>query len=107
MNKTYTLFIIGFLTAIPIPVIDNLDEIDEPQELEEFGDHPVESYIHFLKSGAKIWEFSYLILLAVSIPIRIIPSLKTRLPQKALFVLDFMAGQSFGFVIIKIISFSL
>ncbi len=106
MNKNYALFIIGILTAIPIPIIDNLDEIDEPEELEEFGEHPVESYMDFVKSGAKIWEFGYLIVLAITIPIRLISSLRTRLPQKSLLLLDFVTGQSFGFVIIRIITFS-
>ena len=106
MNKNYTLFIIGILTAIPIPIIDNLDEIDEPEELEEFGEHPIESYIHFVKSGAKVWEFGYMIVLAITLPIRIIPSLQTRIPPRGLLLLNFVTGQSFGFVIIRIITFS-
>ena len=101
MNKTYTFFIIGILTAIPIPIIDNLDEIDESEELEEF-----ESYIHFVKSGAKIWEFGYMIVLAITLPIRIIPSFQTRIPPRGLLLLNFVTGQSFGFVIIRIITFS-
>ena len=105
MKKTYTLFIIGFLTAIPIPIIDNLDEIDDLEDLEEFADHPVEFYKNFLKDGAKVWEFGYMIILAISLPIRIIPSLRTRLSKRSLLFLDFVSGQSFGFVIIKIISF--
>ena len=106
MNKTYTFFIIGILTAIPIPIIDNLDEIDESEELEEFREHPIESYIHFVKSGAKIWEIGYMIVLAITLPIRIIPSLQTRIPPRGLLLLSFVTGQSFGFVIIRIILFS-
>lgn len=106
MKKTYSLFIIGILTAIPIPIIDNLDELDELEELEEFGEHPVESYMHFVKTGAKIWEFGFLIILAITLPIKIIPSFQTRIPPKSLLLLNFVSGQSFCFVIIKIISFS-
>ncbi len=106
MKKTYSLFIIGFLTALPIPFIDDLDEIDETEELEEFVDHPVESYMHFVKSGAKAWMFAYLIILAITIPIKIIPSFETRLSPRNLLLLNFVSGQSFGFIIIRIISFS-
>ena len=106
MKKTYTFFIIGILVAIPIPIVDNLDEIDETEVLEEFGEHPVESYIYFVKSGAKIWQFSYMIVLAIIIPIRIIPSLRTRLSPRSLLLLDFVTGHSFGFVMIRIITFS-
>ena len=106
MKKIYTFFIIGILTAIPIPIIDNLDELDELEELKEFGEHPVESYIHFIKTGAKIWEFGYMIILAIIIPIRIIPFFQTRIPPRSLLFLNFVSGQSFGFVIIKIISFA-
>ena len=43
MKNIYTIFFIGILTAIPIPIINDFDEIDEPEELEEFIEHPVES----------------------------------------------------------------
>ena len=105
MKKAYTFFIIGILTAIPIPIIDNLDELDELEELKEFGEHPVESYMHFVKTGAKIWEFGYLIILAITLPIKIIPSFQTRIPPRSLLMLNFVSGQSFGFIMIKIISF--
>ncbi len=106
MHKVYTLFIIGFLTALPIPIIDNLDEIDEPEELEEFLDHPIESYMNFLKNGTKVWMLSYLIILAITIPIKIIPSFENRLSPRNRLVLNFVSGQSFGYVIIRIITFS-
>ena len=41
MKKIYTIFFIGILIAIPIT--NDFDEIDEPEELEEFIEHPVES----------------------------------------------------------------
>ncbi len=43
MKKIYTIFFIKILTAILIPIINDFDEIDEPEELEEFIEHPVES----------------------------------------------------------------
>ncbi len=106
MNRVYTLFIIGFLTALPIPIIDDLDKIDEPEELGEFLEHPVESYMNFIKNGTKAWMLGYLIILAITIPIRIIPSFENRLSPRNRLVLNFVSGQSFGYVIIRIITFS-
>ena len=98
MKSTYSIFVIGAILAIPIPLIDDL--ID----LEEFSKNP--SYLLAVQTGANVWLFSYLIILAVVILIRIIPSLNTRLSKNQLLALNFMSGQSFGFVIIRLLTFS-
>ncbi len=98
MKSTYSIFVIGAILAIPIPLIDDL--ID----LEEFSKNP--SYLLAVQTGANIWLFSYLIILAVVILIRIIPSLNTRLSKNQLLALNFLSGQSFGFVIIRLLTFS-
>ncbi len=98
MKSTYSIFVIGAILAIPIPLIDDL--ID----LEEFSKNP--SYLLAVQTGANVWLFSYLIILAVVILIRIIPSLNTRLSKNQLLALNFLSGQSFGFVIIRLLTFS-
>ena len=98
MKSTYSIFVIGAILAIPIPLIDDL--ID----LEEFSKNP--SYLLAVQTGASVWLFSYLIILAVVILIRIIPSLNTRLSKNQLLALNFLSGQSFGFVIIRLLTFS-
>ncbi len=106
MKRIYSIFVIGAILASPIPIIDNLDELDELEELKEFGEHPVESYMHFVKTGANVWMFSYLIILAAVILIRMIPTLNTRLSKNQLLALSFVSGQSFGFVVIRLLTFS-
>ena len=98
MNKTYSIFIVGAILAFPIPLIDDL--IDP----EEFYKNP--SYLFAVQTGTNAWLFSYLIILAVTIPIRLIPSLNTRLSKNQLLALNFMSGQSFGFVVIRLFTFS-
>ncbi len=98
MKSTYSIFVIGAILATPIPLIDDL--ID----LEEFSKNP--SYLLAVQTGANVWLFSYLIILAVVILIRIIPSLNTRLSKNQLLALSFVSGQSFGFVVIRLLTFS-
>jgi len=98
MKKTYSLFIIGFILAFPIPYIDDLLGI------EEFSKIP--SYAAAVKTGTSIWVFSFLVILAIIIPMRTISSFYKRLSQRQLLALNFVAGQSFGFVIIRLITFS-
>ena len=98
MNKTFPIFIVGAILAFPIPLIDDL--IDP----EEFYKNP--TYLMAVQTGTSVWLFSYLIILAVTIPIRLIPSLNTRLTKNQLLALNFMSGQSFGFVIIRLLTFS-
>ena len=98
MKSTYSIFVIGAILAIPIPLIDDLIH------LEEFSKNP--SYLLAVQTGANVWWFSYLIILAVVILIRIIPSLNTRLSKNQLLALNFLSGQSFGFVIIRLLTFS-
>jgi hypothetical protein len=98
MNKTYLIFIVGILLAFPIPLIDDLFDI------EEFYKNP--TYLTAIQTGANVWLFSYLIILAVIIPIRMIPTLNTRLSKNQLLALNFMSGQSFGFVVIRLLTFS-
>jgi len=98
MKKTYSLFIIGFILAIPIPLIDDLFG------LEEFSKNP--SYVEAVKTGTNVWMFSYLVILAIIIPMRTISSFYKRLSERQLLALSFVAGQSFGFVIIRLITFS-
>ena len=98
MNKTYLIFIVGILLAFPIPLIDDL--VDP----EEFSKNP--TYLTAIQTGANVWLFSYLIILAVIIPIRMIPTLNTRLSKNQILALNFMSGQSFGFVVIRLLTFS-
>ena len=98
MKKTYSIFIIGFILAFPIPFIDDL------LGFEEFSKNP--SYLEAVKTGANVWVFSYLVVLAVIIPIRVLSSFYNRLSGRQLLALNFVAGQSFGFVIIRISTFS-
>jgi len=98
MKKTYSIFIIGFILAFPIPLIDDL------LGLEEFSKIP--SYLEAVKTGANVWIFSYLVILAVIIPIRLIPSLNIRLSHNQILALNFVSGQSLGFIIIRLITFS-
>ena len=98
MNRTHLIFIVGILLAFPIPLIDDLLDI------EEFYKNP--TYLTAIQTGANVWLFSYLIILAVIIPIRMIPTLNTRLSKNQLLALNFMSGQSFGFVVIRLLTFS-
>ncbi len=97
MNRTYSIFVIGAILAFPIPLIDDL------LDSEEFSKNP--TYLTAIQTGANVWMFSYFIILAVIIPIRMIPTLNTRLSKNQLLALNFMSGQSFGFVIIRILTF--
>ncbi len=98
MKKNYSIFVIGAILAFPIPLIDDL------LDSEEFSKNP--TYLTAIQTGANVWLFSYLIILAVVILIRIIPSLNTRLSKNQLLALNFMSGQSFGFVVIRLLTFS-
>lgn len=98
MYKTYSMFFLGAILAFPIPL---LDDIIDP---EEFYKDP--SYLVAVQTGANVWLFGYLIILGVTIPIRLIPSLNTRISRNQLLALNFMSGQSFGFVIIRLLTFS-
>ncbi len=98
MKRTYSIFVIGAILALPMPLIDDL--IDP----EEFSKNP--SYLLAVQTGANVWVFSYLIILSVVILIRMIPSMNTRLSKNQLLALNFMSGQSFGFVVIRLLTFS-
>ncbi len=98
MKRTYSIFVIGAILAFPIPLIDDLIDI------EEFSKNP--SYLLAVQTGANVWVFSYLIILSVVILIRMIPSMNTRLSKNQLLALNFMSGQSFGFVVIRLLTFS-
>ena len=98
MYKTYSMFFLGAILAIPIPLLDDL------LDPEDFYKDP--SYLLAVQTGANIWVFAYLIILAVTIPIRLIPSLSTRISRNQLLALNFMSGQSFGFVMIRLLTFS-
>ncbi len=98
MKRTYSIFIIGAILAVPIPLIDDL--IDP----EEFSKNP--TYLTAIQTGANIWMFSYLFILAGVILIRMIPSLNTRLSKNQLLALNFLSGHSFGFVVIRLLTFS-
>jgi hypothetical protein len=98
VNKTYLIFIIGALFAFPIPMIDDLIY---PGDF-----YKTPSYLIAVQTGTNAWLFSYLIILAVTIPIRLIPSLNTKLSKNQLLALNFMSGQSFGFIIIRLLTFS-
>lgn len=92
------MFFLGAILAFPVPLLD--DMLDP----EEFYKDP--SYLVAVQTGANVWLFSYLIILAVTIPIRLIPSLNTKISKNQLLALNFMSGQSFGFVIIRLLTFS-
>ena len=98
MKKKYTVFIIGFILAFPIPFFDDLFDFEELKK------EP--TYRKAVQTGQNVWMFSYLLVLAVIIPIRLIPQLNTRLSEKQNLALYFMSGQSFGFVIIRLLTFS-
>ncbi len=98
MKKNYSIFVIGAILAFPIPLIDDLIDI------EEFSKNP--TYLTAIQTGANVWLFSYFIILAVIIPIRMIPTLNTRLSKNQLLALSFVSGQSFGFVVIRLLTFS-
>ena len=98
MKKVYSIFIIGFILAFPIPFIDDL------LNFEEFSKNP--SFVEAVKTGAKLWSFIFLLILAVIIPIRLVPSLNTRLSRRQLLALNFVSGQSLGYVIIRLLTFS-
>jgi len=98
MKKIYLSFILGAIAASFIPIIDDLFSGDE------FYKNP--SYLVAIQTGLNTWVFSYLIILAVIIPIRVIPTLNTRLTKNQLLALNFMSGQSFGFVILRLLTFS-
>ena len=98
MKRTYSIFIIGAILAVPIPLIDDL--IDPG----EFSKNP--TYLTAIQTGANVWVFSYLIILAAIILIRMIPTLNTRLSKNQLLALSFVSGQSFGFVVIRLLTFS-
>jgi len=98
MKRTYSIFVIGAILAVPIPLIDDL--VDP----EEFSKNP--TYLAAIQTGANVWVFSYLIILAAIILIRMIPTLNTRLSKNQLLALSFVSGQSFGFVVIRLWTFS-
>jgi len=98
MKKNYSIFVIGAILAFPIPLIDDL--IDP----EEFSKNP--TYLTAIQTGANVWVFSYLTILAAIILIRMIPTLNTRLSKNQLLALSFVSGQSFGFVVIRLLTFS-
>ena len=98
MKRTYSIFVIGVILAVPIPLIDDL--IDP----EEFSKNP--TYLTAIQTGANVWVFSYLFILACIILIRMIPTLNTRLSKNQLLALSFVSGQSFGFVVIRLLTFS-
>jgi len=98
MKKTYSIFIIGFILAFPIPFIDDL------LGPEGFSKNP--SYAEAVKTGTNVWMFSYLVILAVIIPMRVIASFYKKLSERKLLALNFISGQSLGFVIIRIMTFS-
>ena len=98
MRRTYSIFVIGAILSFPIPLIDDL--IDP----EEFSKNP--TYLTAIQTGANVWVFSYLIILAAIILIRMIPTLNTRLSKNQILALSFVSGQSFGFVVIRILTFS-
>ncbi len=97
MKRTYSIFVIGAILSFPIPLIDDL--IDP----EEFSKNP--TYLTAIQTGANVWVFSYLIILAAIILIRMIPTLNTRLSKNQLLALSFVSGQSFGFVVIRLLTF--
>ena len=97
MEKQYKIFVIGAIIAFLIPFIDDIAYYSE------YSEFP--SFLEAVKTGTVVWNFIYLVMLAVIIPIRIIPQLRSKLTPKQMLALNFFSGQSFGFVIIRIITF--
>ena len=97
MKTHYRIFLIGAVLAFPIPLIDDL------VGNEEFIKNP--SYFESVQTGATYWMFIYLVLIGIIILIRLISSWSAKLSERQRLVLTFFSGHSFGFVIIRLVTF--
>lgn len=99
MNYSIKLFIIGILISVLIPIIEEISfyRLEDPSRIlaSLFSYTP-----HF-------WKLGYSALLVFILPAVIIPKLQKLFIEKHFKLYSFLAGNTFGFAIIEVITFSL
>jgi hypothetical protein len=99
MQYSVKLFLIGIIISIVIPIIEeiSLNGSVNPSRIAS----SLFSYVpHF-------WKFGYSVLLIFILPALIIPKLQKQFVEKHYKLYSFLAGNTFGFAIIEVITFSL
>jgi len=97
MSYSTRLFVFGILISFLVPVIEEISLQNEPRSILEI----LFSYTpHF-------WKLGYSVLLVFILPVMIIPKLRKLFVENHFKWYSFLAGNSFGFSIIEIITFSL
>jgi hypothetical protein len=97
MSYSTRLFIFGILISFLVPVIEEMSLQNESNSILDI----LFSYTpHF-------WKLGYSVLLVFILPVMIIPKLQKLFVENHFKWYSFLAGNSFGFGIIEIITFSL
>jgi len=99
MSYSTRLFIFGIVISFLIPIIEELSLY----KLENSNDILASLFSY----TPHFWKLGYSILLVFVLPIVIIPKLKKLFVENHFKWYSFLAGNSFGFSIIEIITFSL
>lgn len=99
MPYSVKLFLIGIIISITIPIIEEIS-LDGSIDLNKIA-YSLFSYVpHF-------WKLGYSTLLVFILPTLIIPKLKKHIVENHYKVYSFLAGNTFGFALIEVITFSL
>ena len=99
MPYSVKLFLIGIIISVIIPIIEEmiLDGSIDPSKIAS----GLFSYVpHF-------WKLGYSVLLVFILPVLIIPKFQKHVVEKHYKVYSFLAGNTFGFAMIEVITFSL
>jgi hypothetical protein len=99
MPYSIKLFLVGIIISVIIPIIEeiSLDGSVDPSKIAS----GLFSYVpHF-------WKLGYSALLVFILPTLIIPKFQKQVVEKHYKVYSFLAGNTFGFALIEVITFSL
>lgn len=99
MSYSAKLFILGTIISFIIPIIEEIS-LDGTADLDTVASGLFSYVPHF-------WKLGYSALLVFILPTLIIPKFQKHVVEKHYKVYSFLAGNTFGFAMIEVITFSL
>jgi len=100
MNYSVKLFLSGLLISVLLPMIEEEIIAGFDEDLNRVIENMLSFTPHY-------WKLGYSVLLAFILPSLLIPKLKKHLVEKHSKTYSFLIGNTFGYAIIEIITFSL
>lgn len=99
MSYSIKLFVIGIIISVIIPIIEEIS-LDGAIDTSKIASTLFSYVPHF-------WKLGYSILLVFILPTLIIPKFQKYVVEKYYKMYSFLTGNTFGFAMIEVITFSL